>query len=1030
VTTRPGLTETPAQVVASPDPPDWYKEAVIYEVHVRSFRDSDGDGIGDFQGLIDRLDHIASLGATAVWVLPFYPSPLRDDGYDIADYFGVHPSYGRVADVRRLVREAHRRGLKVITELVCNHTSDQHPWFQRARLARPGSTYRDFYVWSDTDQRYQDVRIIFKDFETSNWTWDGVAQAYYWHRFYSHQPDLNFDNPKVRAAIFRVVDHWLSMGIDGLRLDAVPYLYEREGTTCENLPETHAFLKELRAHVDARFPNRMLLAEANQWPEEAASYFGGGEGDECHMAFHFPVMPRLFMALRMEDRFPIVDILAQTPPIPPLAQWAIFLRNHDELTLEMVTDEERDYMYRTYTQDPEARINLGIRQRLAPLLHNNSRRIELMNGLLFSLPGTPVVYYGDEIGMGDNIHLGDRHGVRTPMQWSADRNAGFSSANRQRLYLPVITDPEYHYEAVNVEAQEANPQSLLNWMRRLVALRKRHPAFGRGSIEFIYPDNRKILAFVRQLADQRILVVANLSRFAQFVNLDLEEYRGMVPVELFGRTEFPPVGDGPYPMTLGPHSFFWFSLELARIESIDVEIPQPRLSLDDRQLERALPLYLVGQRWFRGKTRVVKEVEVVDTIPMAHARLKLVELRYREGDPDTYALPLAPDGEGGVVDALTEPGFNALLLEAIAQRRRFRGRRGDLLALPTQHLARLRSSDHRLDPRLSSAEQSNNSVVFGERLILKLFRRLESGVNPDLEVSRFLTERRFPNVAPVAGALLYRWGRDQAATLAMLQAYVPNQGDAWSHALDELASEDVGAIERYVPFAELLGRRTAEMHLALASAPKDPAFAPEPTTMLDARSAYQSIRSLAVQVFQTLRRQVPGMAGEDRADAEDVMAVEEHLHRRLRALLETPISARRIRCHGDYHLGQLLFTGGDFVIVDFEGEPARPLAERRLKRWAMRDLAGMLRSFDYAAEAAGVGFAREWARRTSLAFTDAYWEAAGDAVFVPTTSEERDLLMDVLQIEKALYELRYELDNRPAWVRIPLRGLLSLVGER
>jgi maltose alpha-D-glucosyltransferase/alpha-amylase len=504
----------------------------------------------------------------------------------------------------------------------------------------------------------------------------------------------------------------------------------------------------------------------------------------------------------------------------------------------------------------------------------------------------------------------------------------------------------------------------------------------------------------------------------------------MVPVELFGRTEFPPVGDGPYPMTLGPHSFFWFSLELARIESIDVEVPQPRLSLDDRQLERALPLYLVGQRWFRGKTRVVKEVEVVDTIPMAHARLKLVELRYREGDPDTYALPLAPDGEGGVVDALTEPGFNALLLEAIAQRRRFRGRRGDLLALPTQHLARLRSSDHRLDPRLSSAEQSNNSVVFGERLILKLFRRLESGVNPDLEVSRFLTERRFPNVAPVAGALLYRWGRDQAATLAMLQAYVPNQGDAWSHALDELASEDVGAIERYVPFAELLGKRTAEMHVALASAPKDPAFAPEATTMLDARSAYQSIRSLAVQVFQTLRRQLPGMAGEDRADAEDVMAVEEHLHRRLRALLETPISARRIRCHGDYHLGQLLFTGGDFVIVDFEGEPARPLAERRLKRWAMRDLAGMLRSFDYAAEAAGVGFAREWARRTSLAFTDAYWEAAGDAVFVPTTSEERDLLMDVLQIEKALYELRYELDNRPAWVRIPLRGLLSLVGER
>jgi maltose alpha-D-glucosyltransferase/alpha-amylase len=1024
------LLQAGAVAAGAAEAPDWYKEAVIYEVHVRSFRDSDGDGIGDFPGLIEKLDHIAALGATALWVLPFYPSPLRDDGYDIADYFGVHPAYGRVADVRRLVREAHRRGLKVITELVCNHTSDQHPWFQRARRARPGSAYRDFYVWSDSDQRYQDARIIFKDFETSNWTWDPVAKAYYWHRFYSHQPDLNFDNPRVRAAIFRVVDHWLSMGVDGLRLDAIPYLYEREGTNCENLPESHTFLKRLRAHVDERHPNRMLLAEANQWPEDAAAYFGGGEGDECHMAFHFPVMPRLFMALRMEDRFPVVDILAQTPAIPPLAQWAIFLRNHDELTLEMVTDEERDYMYRAYTQDPEARLNLGIRQRLAPLLQNNRRRIELMNGLLFSLPGTPVIYYGDEIGMGDNIHLGDRQGVRTPMQWSADRNAGFSSANRQRLYLPVITDPEYHYEAVNVEAQDANPQSLLNWMRRLVALRERYPAFGRGAVEFLYPENRKVLAFVRHLADQRILVVANLSRFAQFASLDLSAYRGMIPVELFGRTEFPAVSDSSYPITLGPHSFYWFSLEHPRMEPAELEVPLPRLSLDDRQLEQLLPAYLMGQRWFRAKTRLVKDVQLVDTVPVESALVKLVELRYREGDPETYALPLTRDGEGEVVDALSEPAFNAMLLDAIAQRRRFRGRRGDVVALPTRHLARLHSLDYELDPRVSGAEQSNNSVIFGERLILKLFRRLEAGINPDLEVSRFLTERGFPNVAQVAGALLYRWGRNQTATLAMLQAYVPNQGDAWSHALYQLGSQGSAAVEQYLPFAELLGRRTAELHLALASDPRDPAFAPEPTSMLDVRSAYQSIRTLAVQVFQTLRRQLSVMVGEDRQDGEDVIAAEERLHRRLRNLLETRVSARRIRCHGDYHLGQVLFTGGDFVIVDFEGEPARPLAERRLKRWAIRDVAGMLRSFDYAGEAAEVGFGREWARRVALAFLDAYWETAGNAAFVPVGSEERDLLVDVLQIEKALYELRYELDNRPGWVRIPLRGLLALVGER
>ncbi len=556
-TTDPGRARVRQSTGFGPDPL-WYKDAIVYEVPVRAFQDSSGDGIGDFRGLTSRLDYLADLGVTAIWLLPFYPSPLRDDGYDIADYGSIHPDFGTMRDVRTFIREAHRRELRVITELVFNHTSDQHPWFKRARKAPPGSPERDWYVWSDTPERYRDARIIFKDFEPSNWSWDAVAGAYFWHRFYSHQPDLNFDQPRVREALLKATDFWLEAGVDGLRLDAIPYLYERDGTNCENLPETHAFLKTLRRHVDERFADRMLLAEANQWPEDSVAYFG--DGDECHMAFHFPLMPRMFMALRMEDRFPILDILDQTPDLPESGQWALFLRNHDELTLEMVTDEERDYMYRVYAADPQARINLGIRRRLAPLLGNNRRRIELLNGLLFSLPGTPVIYYGDEIGMGDNVYVGDRNGVRTPMQWSSDRNAGFSSANRQRLYLPVVTDPEYHYEAVNVEAQQANPQSLLWWMKRVIALRKKHPAFGRGSLQFLHPDNRRILAFIREHEDETILVVANLSRYAQWTELPLGRYEGRIPVELFGSVEFPRIGREPYMVSLGPHSFLWFRL--------------------------------------------------------------------------------------------------------------------------------------------------------------------------------------------------------------------------------------------------------------------------------------------------------------------------------------------------------------------------------------------------------------------------------------------------------------------------------------
>jgi maltose alpha-D-glucosyltransferase/alpha-amylase len=536
----------------------WYKDAIFYELHVKAFQDSNGDGVGDFRGIIERLDYLQDLGVDCIWLLPFYPSPLRDDGYDIADYYAVHPDYGTIRDFKQFMKAAHQRNIRVISDLVINHTSDQHPWFQAARKDR-NSPYRDYYVWSDTWERYQDARIIFIDTERSNWTWDPEANQYFWHRFFSHQPDLNFDNPRVRRSILKVMNYWLDMGLDGFRADAIPYLFEREGTNCENLPETHAYLKELRREFDRRYNGRILLAEANQWPADLLPYFG--DGDEFHMAFNFPVMPRIYMALRREERRPIMDIFEQTPNIPGNCQWCLFLRNHDELTLEMVTDEERDYMWSEYAKDPRMKLNLGIRRRLAPLLDNGRRRIELLNSLLFSLPGSPIIYYGDEIGMGDNIYLGDRNGVRTPMQWSGDRNAGFSRADSARLYAPVINDVVYGYQSVNVEAELRTPSSLLNWMKRLIRLRKRYKVFGRGNINFLHPQNEKVLAYTRNYEQEHVLIVNNLSRFPQPAEFDLRHYEGWTPVEMFGETRFPRIGELPYFLTLGPHSFYWFRLE-------------------------------------------------------------------------------------------------------------------------------------------------------------------------------------------------------------------------------------------------------------------------------------------------------------------------------------------------------------------------------------------------------------------------------------------------------------------------------------
>ncbi len=809
------------------DDPLWYKDAIFYELHVRAFSDNSGDGVGDFRGLTQKLDYLQDLGITVLWLLPFCPSPLKDDGYDMSDYTDVHPIYGTLADFEVFLREAHQRGIRVITELALNHTSDQHPWFQRARRAKPGSSWRNFYVWTDTPEKYQDARIIFKDFESSNWAWDPVAHAYYWHRFYSHQPDLNYDNPSVRKAILQAVDFWFRLGVDGLRLDAVPYLYEREGTNCENLPDTHAFLKELRRHVDRQFPHRLFLAEANQWPEDAAAYFG--DGDECHMNFHFPLMPRLFMAIQTEDRFPILDILQQTPVIPENCQWGIFLRNHDELTLEMVTDEERDYMYRVYAQDPQARINLGIRRRLAPLLRSNRRRMELMNGLLFSLPGSPILYYGDEIGMGDNVYLGDRNGVRTPMQWSSDRNAGFSRANPQRLYLPIIIDPEYHYEASNVDAQQHNPHSFLWWMKRLIALRKRHKAFGRGTLEFLYPENPKILAFLRRYHDECILVVVNLSRFVQYVELDLTAFRGIQPVEMFGRVTFPPIGDLPYLLTLGPHSFFWFTLDVPRGVETGAAAPVgtvPTLQVRGlctqvfqaarEELASLLAQYLKGRRWFGGKARQIQSITIPEIVHFPYgtvvAHLTSIVVAYVEGDPETYVLPLlvaigeegervqleasqvvvarleGEDGTGVLYEVIGESTFCDALLDAITRRRRYRGTLGELVGVPARTLPQLRGSpDTVLTPSLLKAEQSNTSIVYGEKLILKLFRRVDGGVNPDLEMGRFLTEKAaYSHVAPVAGALEYRRPQQEPITVAIVHGFVPNAGDAWRYTLDAL----------------------------------------------------------------------------------------------------------------------------------------------------------------------------------------------------------------------------------------------------
>ena len=1221
--------------LASVTDPLWYKDAIIYELHVRAFADSNNDGIGDFPGLLSRLDYLQDLGVTCIWLLPFFPSPLRDDGYDIANYVDVNPSYGTLSDFKQFLDAAHERNMQVMIELVINHTSDQHPWFKAARQAPAGSPEREMYVWSSTDQLYKDARIIFTDTEKSNWTWDETANAYYWHRFFSHQPDLNFDNPRVIEEVLKAMRFWLDMGVDALRMDAIPYLVERDGTSCENLPETHATIKAIRAAIDADYANRLVLAEANQWPADVRPYFG--DGDECHMAFHFPLMPRIYMALRQEDRLPITDIMAQTPAIPDNCQWGLFLRNHDELTLEMVTDDERDYMYFAYSADPRMRVNVGIRRRLAPLVDNNRRRIELLNSLLLSFPGTPILYYGDEIGMGDNIYLGDRNGVRTPMQWNSDRNAGFSKCDPARLYFPVVMDPIYGYQVVNVEAQLSDQSSLLHWTRNMIALRKLFQVFGRGTLKFLNPVNRKVLAYLRDLdrgdgSHETVLCVANLSRFAQPVSLDLAEYAGFEPVEMLGYVPFPAIDKATYPLTLAPYSFLWLELQPAstrpELEPASELVQMAEAAARDESaidllnqgwsallagsgrawFYAALQAWLPRQRWFGAKTRSIQSLRVLDwaelpniaesdalpsrthnpasksTIPAA---LFFLEIAYADGATDSYQLPLAFSmgaeadellaresksviasistvaGPAILHDACTREDFRQRLLQLIHDNDSLelstaRVASDQVIRVPASYKAAgapsLRENANlptspqgvtpapitaqpgegvspsqpgtedgipaessilqsyepatfadttsaegrlearasttfsiarefkRLPSRIGSAEQSNTSILYSHELILKLFRRIQPGENPDAEIGRFLTETaHFPHIAPLMGEISVTPRGGEKTTIAMLQGLVSNEGDGWQWFLDQLAQffSQVATLpppppsapasflyEREVlrealeyagpslQAAALLGRRTAEMHLALATPTQDASFAAEPLTSADLAADARRIDAQITSTLEALKTKLSTLKDLAADEAGLLLSRRIDLFARAHTITSSASAGLRIRIHGDYHLGQTLRTTdattrqGDFVLLDFEGEPARPLAERRQKQSPLKDVAGMIRSFSYVAQAGlkqyweaspepirstksgpasdPAAWAVLWQNSASAEFLRSYREVVGTHPTLLPPPQQSQSLLAVYLLEKALYELLYELNNRPDWLRIPLAGILEL----
>ena len=1090
-------TTQPAQ-----NDPLWYKDAVIYQVHVRSFFDSNGDGIGDFRGLIQKLDYIQNLGVNTLWLLPFYPSPLKDGGYDIADFTGIHPDYGTLADFRRFVKEAHDRGLRIITELVLNHTSSEHKWFQRARKAKPGSAYRDFYVWSNTTDKYKDARIIFQDFEVSNWTYDHVAGAYYWHRFYSHQPDLNFESPLVKKEILKALDFWFGLGVDGFRLDAVPYLFEAEGTNCENLPETHEYLKELRKHVDGNYQDKLLLAEANQWPNDAADYFG--DGDECHMAFHFPLMPRLYMALQMEDRFPIVDILEQTPQIPDNCQWAIFLRNHDELTLEMVSDVERDYMYKTFAKDPRKRVNVGIRRRLFPLFGGNLRNIELLNFLLFSMPGTPIVYYGDEIGMGDNYYLGDRDGVRTPMQWSPDKNAGFSNADPQRLFLPVVIDHNYHYTTVNVENQERHPSSFLWWTRRVIAKRKQFKAFGQGSIRFVNTSNPKILAFVREFEDETILVVVNLSRYSQHVELDLREHAGSVPMEVFSRNDFPPISAEPWSFSMQFKNYFWFDLRKPGKETADTE--RTPLQVTNTQwagmgapmqagVKDLLNRYLIRSQWFLGNVRKLRELTILDVIRIPGkkipAYLFLVQTDLIGGDKDTYLMPVSLamnnraqelaarnpesvianigfDKEPAVLfDGVFDPDLVEALFSLIYKRSKLKGLHGEIEGSSGQRLRMIVEGGAALNPHVLASKRSNTSISLGDKCFLKIYRSPQEGENPDVEILKNLTRHTgFKHLSPYVGRLDYHSPQMESTSLALAADFIPNVGNAWEMAqtaietyFDEMLAdkdllpqvmkgqsavmdEKIGGF--FLEMTALLGRRTAEMHIAMASVDQVKGFEPEAFSLLYQKSLYQSLRTLVRRSFSSIPSLLPDLEETVRQPLKEVLSAEKDFLAYMQKTLESgKIPAKKTRIHGNFKLDKLLFTGRDFIITDYEGEVEYPISVRRLKHCALKDVASLLSSFHYAVfkgylhrkEFVPVNenflrpLAEHWFQRVSQAFLNGYLPIMEGKGLIPAEEEQVRDLLNIFTLEKAVEELRLFAQREPGSLVIPVKALEKLLQQ-
>src|SRR6478609_8222475 len=1021
----------------------WYKDAIIYQLHVKAFADSNNDGIGDFAGLTEKLPYLQELGVTALWLLPFYPSPGRDDGYDIADYGSVNPDFGTMKDFKRFIQEAQKRGLRVITELVVNH---------------------------NTDQKYQGSLIVSAATEKSNWTWDHEAGAFYWHRFFSHQPDLNFDNPRVVSALIQVMKRWLDAGVDGFRLDAIPYLCEREGTSNENLPETHEIIKRLRQELDSYSKGKLLLAEANQWPEDVQEYFG--RGDECHMAYHFPLMPRIYMAIAQEDRFPITDILRQTPDIPASCQWALFLRNHDELTLEMVTDVERDYLWTTYANDPRARINVGIRRRLAPLMDNDRRKIELMNSLLLSFPGTPIIYYGDEIGMGDNIYLGDRNGVRTPMQWTPDRNGGFSRADPARLYAPTIMDPVYGYESVNVEAQSRSLSSLLSATKRLIAVRKSTLAFGRGTMTFIRPENRSVLAYVRQYRDEVILCVANLSRSAQATELDLSAFKDRIPLEMLGRTRFPAIGELPYMITLAPYGFYWFQLQereksefvtpsiVPEFETLVVPLGATWVSLARTRgvFERdVLPGHLARTRWYPERSATAIHPVLTSAIPFCDIgdnkpwlaffeatqrgattryvlpmRIEWVRFDRERYNPRAFAAVRQGAREGTLLDVASDQIFISLLLRNLSEKLIVEENGLRLEFRPTSQF-----SDRPITPpehiRAVETEQSNSTALVDHDYVVKVYRRLQSGINPEVEMGWFLTEvAGFANTPALLGSVELVEG-DSRSAVAVVHAFVENQGDAWtvtSAYLDRFvdeqrllaASEHPGESEEQVPYLRYMaqiGRRVAEMHLALAGSDELADFAAEPTGPGDVQRWIGDVVDRAGRVFDALRQRRDTIKDVDRALVDQLLEQRETLSDRLSALLPPDIDGLNIRHHGDFHLGQILIVKDDIFIIDFEGEPRRTLEERRRKAPAARDVAGLIRSIDYSATAAleralkvapdeqgklGAALA-EWRDRSTAAFLAAYREVRANQRLWPGDPQAAEQMLNFFLLEKAFYEI-------------------------